>query len=185
MYYLIVNKLIGQMENGRCIAEKNKGKWQMVLNYLFPIFMNMVIASGIGHTFKMELPMIVFSIFYTVLRVGCDGNYLKLDVKGAAVRWATGIVLISAINMFEVKTEGRLLLLAFLAFSMLAVGTLAGKRRKKSVILASFLCSSLIIPVLAIDSIWVTAAVVGVLVQSLSLLPTQAVREQLVEPEVA
>ena len=176
MYCLVVNKLMEKLAKSSRVVEADKEKYQMVLSYLLPILINALMASALGHTFKMETPMIVFSIFYTVLRVRCGGNLLKLDIKGSLVRWVMGMILIKAVCMFEGSVESVWMLGSFLVISVLSVVIMTIAEGKNGIGLVLILGSGLLVAVLAVDSIIVTAAVVGVLMQSLSLFTVENIK---------
>lgn len=178
MYCLVVNKLMDKLAESNRAIEAGKDKYQMVLSYLLPILLNVLMASALGHTFKMETPMIVFSIFYTVLRVRCGGNLLKLDIKGALIRWVMGMILIKAVYMFEGSVESVWMLVSFLAISVLSVVIMTKAEGKNGAGLVLIMGIGLLAAVLAVDSIIVTAAVVGVLMQSLSLLTVENIKCQ-------
>lgn len=197
MYYLVADKLTDLLKKKEYIKEEQYKIMKVIIEYLVAIAINMVLAAGIGHTFQIESKLIVFSIFYSIVRVSTGGCYLKLDMKNSIMRWALAIVLIRVAEILAIDMAEKWIMVCFLVMSVVTVLTLApGKLgkvefseemikslRKRSILTITVIGVLLLVGVLFFDNAMITSGIVGVFVQSLSLLPTSMVNRQVVELE--
>lgn len=195
MYYLVINRLVGMLKNKGYIKDKYDKVVNVAAEYIVALVINIILASGIGHTFQIEKELIVFSIFYTILRVSTGGNYLKLDLKSSITRWILGVLLIRVAEIIEFEMSTKWIMVAFLVISFVAVLGLAPYRanrmnlldqtkqtlRKRSVLTISLWSLVLLPAMLLFENIFIIAAVIGLFVQSLSLLSVSVESKHVVE----
>lgn len=197
MYYIISNIIIKNLIHKGYISSKKEKSKQILVEYIIALVTNIVIAAGIGHTLKIENQLIIYSIFYTILRSSNGGNYLKLNIKNAITRWCFGIALLLGSEYMIGNLYGKIMLLCFCFISFLAVVTLAPFKAKKislpeeieqklwkrSAVTVTILCAFLAVCIIAMPSSIIASAVIGIFVQSISLLPTPIVNKQIIELE--
>lgn len=174
---------------------RNAKRGQVIIEYILSVIANILIASGIGHTLDMEKQMIVFSIFYTILRSSSGGNYLKLNTKNTVSIWGFGAAAIFGIEYILEGDYGRIVLLVFLIVSLLTVMVLAPFRihkinipediikdlTKRSSITICLECLCLAVGIWTFNSNIVAAAIVGVFIQSMSLILIPIRQKQIVD----
>lgn len=195
MYYLVVNRLVTMLREKVDINEKNMRLINIAAEYITTIVINLFLAAGIGHTFQIENQLILFSVFYSVLRVSNGGNYLKLNLKKSIARWGCAIVLIRVVEELGMNTEVKWMILFLLALSLIITFILApygaesfnvaedikGLLQKRS----TFTISAMFVIILAGCFIFsvgtVFSATMGVFLQSLTMLPAPAIKNQVVE----
>ena len=180
MYCIMANKIRWVLSKKG--YEKNiKQSW---IEYIAAIFLNFLLASGIGYTFGIDKQMIVFSVFYSVLRVSTGGGIVKLNVKNAITLWGTGIICIVGLQSIMYDRYFKILLLLLIAVSVCTVLFLLPSKIKKMKIKEDkaetikkgsrwtvwIESCILIIGVLLFNQGVVVSAVVGMFVQSISIL---------------
>ncbi len=197
MYYLIADRLVCLLKKRNIIKKENNKIMKTVIEYIVTMFINAILAAGIGHTFQIESKLIVFSIFYSILRVSAGGCYLKLDMKNSVMRWALAVVLIRVAEIVALDMAEKWIMVSFILMSAMTVLAFApcksGKTelpdvvkqsmRKRSIVTIAVLSALLLVGIVFFENNNVISAVVGVFVQSLSLLPTSMVGKQVVELE--
>lgn len=194
MYHILANKLMEYLVKEEYVKREKADSYQLFIEYFLSLVINILIASGLGHTLEMENEMIVYSIFYTFLRNSNGGTYMKVNAKQAVSFWVMGTVGILGMNYLYNESYGKVVMVAILLISFLLVVLLApyrGRRevfpeqvrkvlRDRSLITASIECIFLFSTVFAWDSNLVAAAIAGVFMQSVSLLPTMNKERQII-----
>lgn len=195
MYYLVADKLMTLLRSKQLINKKYEKIIGIVLEYVAALGINMFLAAGIGHTFQIEKQLIVFSIFYTVMRVSNGGNYLKVDIKNSVTRWGCAVLFIRvAENVVpDLQTKGivlSILLLCFIIMLTLAPCVINNINvsdeikqylRKSSILFISAIITLLLVACLLCDNSFIISATMGVFLQSLTLLYASAIKKQSVE----
>lgn len=196
MYYVIASKIVGYFMKRGCI--KNEKRGQIIIEYTLSLLINILIASGIGHTLDMENQMVVFSIFYTLLRTSNGGNYLKLNTKSTVSLWAFAAAAILGMEYIVGNDFGNIMLMAGLALSFFVVIFFApfkGKQfnvpedvrkdlARRSKITICLECTCLAVGMWTLNSSLIAAAIVGVFIQSMSLLLMSGRQMQVVDLQV-
>ncbi len=194
MYYLIADKFVTMLKKKGYVREERSKFINTVMQYLCTLFINIILAAGIGHTFQIESQLIVFSIFYSVLQVSHGGIFLKLDIKNSVIRWILAVVLICVAKIMAFDMYTKWMMVSFLLISLVASLVLVPYRtnsmslpdeirkslQKRSIITISALCVLLVIGLLLFENEFMISAIIGVFVQCLSLLPTSVAHKQMV-----
>ena len=194
MYYIIINKIFNHMLVKKGLGCEKSVIWKSAIEYMLPLLINILVASGIGHTLDMETKMIVFSIFYTILGVGTGKNYLKLDIKNTVAFWGLGTAFLFGSEQIMRGTYGKYVLACLLLVSFLIVWMLPLKMRKliwterirkeinsSGKVIITIECIFLLIYIFLLESNLIVAAVIGVFIQSLSLIMIPLRHRQIIE----
>lgn len=185
MYHIITIKFLERFFGKPDM--RNNRLWEKYVEYLLPLILNTMVASGIGHTFEIEIEMIMFSIFYTVLRTSNGGNYYKINVKNTLFFWSSAVVVLKTIPYIIAAEYGKILLLIFILGSLAIVFIFLPvsirqrefpKNVRKTILKTSYaviLLESLplLIGTFFCINRFIVAAVSGVLLQSISLIWVQ------------
>lgn len=192
MYHVIVRKVYRILFSNSNI--KNTHLCGLCIEYLLPLVLNSIIASGIGYTFEVETEMVIFSVFYTILKTSNGGNYYKLNLKNAIFVWSSAVVAIKAIpyslafpyqKSILVIVLVSSLIITFAFFPILIQKMGFSKEMQKMFLHMSYTvitieCVPLIVGVALSSNQLITAAIVGVLLQNISLFWTQKKDQQLI-----
>lgn len=176
------------------IKAKQTKAMHLFVEYVLSLVINILVASAVGYTLEMENKMIVFSVFYTILRNSNGGNYLKLNLKNTVTIWGLGVACLIGVENIISEPYSKMVLLCMLAISILIVflmvpfkaqkidipSELMKGLSKRSIITISGECIILVIAILIFNSAIVAAAAIGVFVQSVSLLPMPNQKRQLI-----
>lgn len=194
MYHIIANKILNYVSVKKGISCGKSEIWKVAIEYILPLLINMLVASGIGHTLDMETPMIVFSFFYTILGVGTGRNYLKLDIKNTVAFWGLGVAFLFGTEQIMSGLYGKHALIGLLIASLLVVWLVPFKMKKliwaeqirkeinsSGKIIIVIECMFLLMNIYFWESRLIVAAVAGVFVQSLSLIMIPLRRNQVIE----
>lgn len=93
----MVRQVFGRREISKAV--------RIILEYVVTILINAVLAAGIGHTFQVEGRLIIFSIFYSVLRVSTGGAYLKLEIKNSIIRWVLAAIFLRVFHYYQLQRQ--------------------------------------------------------------------------------
>lgn len=197
MYYIIEKKILQyfNLNNGK---NKKKEKFlSLVIEYFFPVLISVTIASAIGYTLQIEVPAMIFSIFYSLQKTSGGGNYMKFNLKSSATFWAFGIIILKASEyiMAELYFQEIAALLLFASFLIAITMTpmkidrmSTSENMKKGLKKRNFIAVSLFTVclgagMLILKNNWTTAGIIGMFAQSLSTLQTPLSKAQMVEFE--
>lgn len=195
MYYIIANKILKYFIDKGYVDGNSMKNWQLIIEYTLSLLVNVLVASGIGHTLDMEREMIVFSIFYTVLRVSNGGNYLKVNVKNTVSLWGFGAAILFCTEYMISESYGSYVLLLFLAISLgLVISVIPLEMRRsnlpeevkhnlsrRSIITISIECVCLLAGICVFHNTLIAAAVAGVFIQSVSLVMISPRSRQIID----
>lgn len=196
MYHSVFIKLIELWGKKDGIFPK---RYTLFLEYLFSVVVNIVFAAALGHTFRIEKEMIVFAVCYTILRVSNGGNYLKINIKNVCSAWGAGVIILYAMKFYACDMIEKDAIYAILLICILCVGflvphniqnlelgqILSGCIYKRSIatVLAESVC--ILLGMFFVDYKTFVPAVIGLLMQSISLVSGIFDKEQIVEQRIA
>lgn len=105
MYYLFIKAISDYLFEIKKIRIENRERFEIFLEYLVSLTINLFIAIGVGYTIKMQSELVVFGLSYTLLRTSVGGCYYKLNIKDSFITWIMGISIIMAMNyLIEYQT---------------------------------------------------------------------------------
>jgi len=192
MYHNIYTRLINQWEKKYGTLQE---KYRLLFEYFFSVAINVVFAAAIGHTFCIENEMIVFAICYTVLRVSNGGNYLKVNLKNVSSVWGIGLITLYGMKFYANDIIGNDIIYVLLMISILCVSVLVpyniqnldlvqkmkGRICKGSVATILAECACILFGMAFVERQMIFAAVIGVLMQSISLVSGVCNKKQNIE----
>ena len=192
MYHIMTIKFL-EIFFGKSDIRSNNLRNKCV-EYLLPLIFNMVVSSGIGHTFEIESEMIIFSMFYTVLKTSNGGYYYKFNVKNTIFLWSSAVVILKSIPYILLLSYGKVLLFTFLIGSLIIVFCFlpiviqqseSPKNMRKVILKTSYkiiLLESipLIYGIFFYQNKFIVAAIVGIMIQSISLILVQERDKQVI-----